>query len=83
MDEKLVMMRYNSLVLQQSNDSLIPNSWDETSSLLMGLRHGSLPIHGIQFHPESVGSPRGMEILSAFLEATPVEQHHENKPRNS
>ena len=76
MDENLVMMRYNSLVLEQSNDLLIPNSWDETASLLMGLRHASLPIHGIQFHPESVGSPRGMEILSAFLETTPVEQHH-------
>jgi anthranilate synthase/aminodeoxychorismate synthase-like glutamine amidotransferase len=83
MGEKLVMMRYNSLVLEESNDYLIPNSWDETGSLLMGLRHGSLPIHGIQFHPESVGSPRGMEILSAFLEVKPVEQHHENEPRSS
>jgi len=66
--EEIVMMRYNSLVLSpKETGDLIPNSWDATGSLLMGLRHRKLPVHGIQFHPESVGSPLGREILRSFL----------------
>jgi len=68
LQSEIVMMRYNSLVLVPSGGDLIPNSWDNTGSLLMGLRHRKLPIHGIQFHPESVGSPMGREVLSSFLQ---------------
>ena len=68
LQSEIVMMRYNSLVLVPSDGDLIPNSWDKTGSLLMGLRHRKLPVHGIQFHPESVGSPMGREVLSSFLQ---------------
>ena len=33
----------------------------------MGIRHSHLPIHGIQFHPESIGSVEGVEIFKSFL----------------
>lgn len=71
LEKEMVMMRYNSLILSPSQDGdLIPNSWDATGSLLMGLRHRVLPVHGIQFHPESVGSPLGHDILKSFLQLT-------------
>ena len=65
--EEVVMMRYNSLVLEATNEDLIANSWDESGSLIMGLSHPSLPIEGVQFHPESVGSPDGLALLRSFL----------------
>ncbi len=68
LQSEIIMMRYNSLVLVPSDGDIIPNSWDSTGSLLMGLRHRKLPVHGIQFHPESVGSPMGRKILRSFLQ---------------
>ena len=65
--EEVVMMRYNSLVLEATNEDIIANSWDESGSLIMGLSHPSLPIEGVQFHPESVGSPDGLALLRSFL----------------
>jgi anthranilate synthase/aminodeoxychorismate synthase-like glutamine amidotransferase len=60
-------VRYNSLLVAgESNNQLIPNIYDENGSI-MGLRHKSMPIHGVQFHPESVGSLNGVEIISSFL----------------
>ena len=60
-------VRYNSLIITgESNAELIPNVYDEYGSI-MGLRHCSRPIHGVQFHPESIGSINGIEIITAFL----------------
>jgi len=78
----LVLMRYNSLILSPTNDLLIPTAWDETNTLIMGLRHPSLPVFGIQFHPESVGSPMGQGIIMNFIKQKPmsiVELYVENK----
>ena len=66
-----VMMRYNSLILIPEDGDLIPNSWDHTGDLVMGVTHQSLPIDGVQFHPESVGSPGGRDLLSNFLTRKP------------
>jgi len=68
----LVLMRYNSLILSPNNDTLIPTAWDETNTLIMGLRHPILPIFGIQFHPESVGSPIGVNLLKNFITKKPI-----------
>lgn len=60
--------RYHSLVVDR--DSL-PNSLRITAELedgtIMGLQHSSLPMHGVQFHPESIRSEHGHALLQNFL----------------
>lgn len=59
-----VMTRYNSLVLHGDGDISITAN-DETGTLPMEIRDGNA--YGLQFHPESIGSSGGMEVLSEFL----------------
>jgi len=40
----------------------------ETNDLVMGLMHKSLPVHGVQFHPESIASEHGHLMLKNFLD---------------
>ncbi|WP_424967534.1 anthranilate synthase component II [Dinoroseobacter sp. S375] len=65
--------RYHSLVVDR--DSLPPElevtAWLEDGTI-MGLQHRSLPIHGVQFHPESIASEHGHKMLQNFLETVPV-----------
>jgi anthranilate synthase/aminodeoxychorismate synthase-like glutamine amidotransferase len=58
------MTRYNSLVLTGSGELEI-TATDETGSLPMEIRDGNT--YGVQFHPESIGSPNGMQVLAEFL----------------
>jgi len=74
--EQTILMRYNSLVLEAPSDPQIDteaklkvNAWDQTQTLVMGITHTSLPIDGVQFHPESVGSPDGEALIQSFLTA--------------
>lgn len=62
------MMRYNSLAVVSHGRTLVPNAWESGTRLIMGVQHPSLPIHGVQFHPESSGSRGGSKILYKFLE---------------
>ena len=61
--------RYHSLVLER--DSL-PDCLEVTATLgdgtLMGLQHKTLPIHGVQFHPESIASEHGHHLIKNFLD---------------
>ena len=62
------MMRYHSLILNPTNVDLEIIATDNKSkSLVMGLMHPELPIWGVQFHPESCGSPDGWKLLDNFL----------------
>jgi anthranilate synthase component 2 len=60
--------RYHSLVVDRETlpDSLEVTAWVENSEI-MGLRHRSLPVWGVQFHPESILTESGMELLDNFL----------------
>ena len=62
--------RYHSLVVEEKT---LPADLEVTArtkedGLVMGLRHKTLPIHGVQFHPESVLTNEGRRILRNFLE---------------
>jgi len=62
----LVCGRYHSLVV----DPELPPELELTASLdgvVMGIRHRELPAEGVQFHPESVLTPQGKEIIRNFL----------------
>jgi anthranilate synthase/aminodeoxychorismate synthase-like glutamine amidotransferase len=60
--------RYHSLIVDAATlpDSLIPTAWTE-QKIIMGMRHKTLPIFGVQFHPESIATSHGHEILENFL----------------
>ncbi len=60
--------RYHSLVVRRDDlpDCLIVNAWTE-KGLIMGLRHRDLAIFGVQFHPESILTGCGRDLLRNFL----------------
>ncbi|WP_421991506.1 anthranilate synthase component II [Qipengyuania sp.] len=64
--------RYHSLVVENIPDCLEINATSETPGLdgssVMGFRHSELPIHGVQFHPESIATEHGHALLANFLD---------------
>jgi len=65
--------RYHSLVVDRQS---LPECLEVTAELedgtIMGLQHRSLPIHGVQFHPESIASEHGHQLLQNFLDTAKV-----------
>ena len=65
--------RYHSLVVERAS---LPDCLEITAELedgtIMGLRHRELPIEGVQFHPESIASEHGHQMLKNFLDRVPV-----------
>jgi anthranilate synthase/aminodeoxychorismate synthase-like glutamine amidotransferase len=60
--------RYHSLVVESSSlpASLRPTAWS-VSDELMAFEHERLPVYGVQFHPESILTEHGYELLANFL----------------
>ena len=61
--------RYHSLVVEEPGAELLVNA-RTADGLVMGLRHRELPIHGVQFHPESIATEHGHDLLANFLSLT-------------
>ncbi|MHB0871213.1 MAG: anthranilate synthase component II [Chloroflexota bacterium] len=60
--------RYHSLVVERSTlPELLEVTAETTDGLVMGLRHREFPIEGVQFHPESVLTPVGKQLLQNFV----------------
>ncbi|ASG20754.1 anthranilate synthase component II [Nitrospirillum viridazoti] len=65
--------RYHSLIVERETlpAELESVAWIEGGAedqMIMALRHRTLPIHGVQFHPESIASDHGHQILANFLD---------------
>lgn len=62
------VVRYHSLTLAPDSipETLVVNARTE-DGVIMGVRHRDYPVHGVQFHPESIASVAGRDLLANFL----------------
>lgn len=65
----LTAMRYHSLIAERGSlpAELEITAFEKNSQMIMAVQHETLPLFGIQFHPESIGTPTGKQILKNFL----------------
>ncbi len=74
LESPFVATRYHSLVIEQASlpDCLEITAWTRTESgdidEIMGVRHKDLPVYGVQFHPESILTTFGHDLLRNFLQ---------------
>jgi len=69
LDSPFKATRYHSLSVERESlpDCLAVNAWTEDQEI-MSLRHKTRPIHGLQFHPESIASENGHALIAKFLQ---------------
>ena len=67
-NEDFAATRYHSLVVDRASCPKDLAVTAEADGLIMGLQHRELPVHGVQFHPESILSNHGTQILRNFLD---------------
>ncbi len=69
--------RYHSLIVERDTLPAELEITAETSDgLIMGLRHRAYPVEGVQFHPESIMTPTGKDLLRNFLNMSVFERSH-------
>lgn len=61
-----IATRYHSLIVEDIPEALKVNARSDDGHV-MGFRHATLPIHGVQFHPESIATEHGHAMLANFL----------------
>ena len=67
-----IATRYHSLVVQEIPEALVINATSDDGHV-MGFRHATLPIHGVQFHPESIATEHGHDLLANFMAVCGIE----------
>tara|TARA_B110000240_G_C13481965_1_gene445701 strand:- start:676 stop:1101 length:426 start_codon:yes stop_codon:yes gene_type:complete len=72
----MTMTRYNSLSLEHSESGLKIIATDENQEV-MAIQHTELPVLGLQFHPESIGSTMGIDLISSFLSSPTLREVEE------
>jgi anthranilate synthase/aminodeoxychorismate synthase-like glutamine amidotransferase len=65
-EQPMLATRYHSLVVEDLPDTLEVSAWCD-GDVVMGLRHRTMPVEGVQFHPESILTGAGMALLENFL----------------
>ncbi|MGI2328598.1 anthranilate synthase component II [Planococcus sp. YIM B11945] len=71
MPQPLPVMRYHSLVLEPNTlpDCLEVHATAMDDQTIMAVKHRDYPVYGLQFHPESIGTPDGPKLLQWFVSA--------------
>nr|WP_308239881.1 gamma-glutamyl-gamma-aminobutyrate hydrolase family protein [Hymenobacter sp. J193] len=65
---RFAVTRYHSLVLQELPEILIPLAYSaDASEELMAFRHRTLPLYGVQFHPEALLTAHGLALLGNWV----------------
>jgi anthranilate synthase component 2 len=67
MPADFTVVRYHSLIVEQVPDVLEISATATDDGYVMGLRHRELPVESVQFHPESIGTLGGQDVLANFL----------------
>lgn len=65
--DEICVGRYHSLIIEQPNDVLKITALSEAGEI-MAIQHKHYPVYGVQFHPESILTPCGKQILKNFME---------------
>lgn len=68
LEDSLTVGRYHSLVVGQEVPDGLKVTARTTDGTIMGIRHRRYPIEGVQFHPESILTPKGKSILANFID---------------
>ena len=61
------IMRYHSIVVDQMPEEFEVTAITTDDQEIMAIQHKSLPIYGLQYHPESIGSPDGLKMIENFV----------------
>lgn len=74
--EPFPAMRYHSLVLEAKTlpECLEVHALSKDDGMIMAMKHKEYPVYGIQFHPESIGTPEGAKLIECFFENTRKEK---------
>jgi len=79
---KIEVTRYHSLIVERKS---LPDCLEVTAEtadgIIMGLMHKTHPVHGVQFHPESIASEQGHALLANFLELAGLHPRRRNSAR--
>lgn len=73
--------RYHSLIVERSSlPDCLKVTAETADGIIMGLQHKTHPVHGVQFHPESIASEQGHALLANFLELAGIPPRRRNAP---
>lgn len=72
--QPMTAVRYHSLAIEKAtiNSDFLISATAEDDGEIMGIRHRTLPIEGVQFHPESILTEGGLQLIQNFLDSTLV-----------
>ena len=65
--DQVPIMRYHSIVVDQMPEAFDVTAITTDDQEIMAIQHKNLPIYGLQYHPESIGSPDGLKMIENFV----------------
>lgn len=72
LDDPLDVMRYHSLCAERASlPDCLEVTAESSDGVIQGVRHRDWPLEGVQFHPESIGTPQGLRLLANFIGLAP------------